>query len=48
MAAVTVAVEIALAFAGVGGMSEVVLVILLLFAAPMTVFGFQRLWDRAY
>jgi hypothetical protein len=45
---VTVAAEVALAFAGIGGVSQVGLVILLPFVVPMTVFGFQKLWDRAY
>lgn len=48
LAVVTVAAEVAVAFTVSGEVWESLLVVLLPFVVPTTVFGFQRLWARAY
>jgi len=44
----TVAVEVAFVFAPIGEERQLTAALLLPFVVPMTVFGFQRLWARAY
>ena len=48
LTAVTVAAEVAVAFTVPGEVRGTLLVVLLPFLVPATVFGFRRLWRRAY
>jgi hypothetical protein len=48
LAAATVAIEVSLPFTVADGRLRVVFLLLLPFVVPMTTFGFQKLWNRAY